>query len=86
MRNHTIGSSNHYNSQGEFEYQIQLGSKNYPEYPVRSHAESFYQLCKTMGAHSIKSRSFDIDSHDYRTWKFICGIDMEKVIEAGLLV
>ena len=83
MRNHTVGTSNHFNSEGECEYQTQLGSKLYPVYPVRSHSESFSQLCKTMGVHSHKSRSFDIDSHDYRSWKFVCGIDTEKVIEAG---
>ena len=83
MRNRLLSSKNHFDSDGEFEYQIQLGSKMYPVYPVRSHAEAFSQLSKTMGIYSHKSRSFDIDSADYRSWKFICGIDMEKVIEAG---
>ena len=31
---------------GEFEFQFQIGSKSYPEYPIRSHNESFYQLKK----------------------------------------
>ena len=30
----------------EIEFQIQLGSKLYPETPIRSHSESFYQLRK----------------------------------------
>ena len=32
---------------GEFEFHMQIGSKMYPEYPIRSHAEAFYQLGKT---------------------------------------
>jgi hypothetical protein len=27
--------------------------------------------------------NFDIDSHEYRNWKFILAIDMERVLEAG---
>ena len=37
-------NSSSYN--GEIEFQVQLGSKMYPEYPIRSHAEAFYQLRK----------------------------------------
>ena len=29
---------------GEFEFQLQLGSKLFPEYPIRSHNEAYYQL------------------------------------------
>ena len=83
MRNLIRGSSNHYNSDGEFETQLQLGSKLYPEYPIRSHAEAFYQLRKALGNQSSKVHGFDIDSIDYRSWKFVCGIDMEKVLDAG---
>ena len=34
---------------GEFEFQLQIGSKLFPEYPVRSHNEALYQLKKTLG-------------------------------------
>ena len=83
MRNLTVGTENQYNSNGEFEAQLQLGSKLYPEYPIRSHAEAYYQLRKALGIQSSKLHSFDIDTHDYRSWKFVCAIDMEKVLEAG---
>ena len=76
-------ADNQFNSNGEFEAQLQLGSKLYPEYPIRSHAEAFYQLRKTMGVQSSSLHSFDVDSHDFRTCKFIRGTDMEKVLEAG---
>ena len=77
------GDHNAQNSLGEFEFQLQLGPKLYPEYPIRSHGEGFYQLRKTVGAHSNKHHSIEIGSHEYRHHKFILGIDTEKVLEAG---
>jgi hypothetical protein len=38
-----------YNPNLEFESQIQIGSKQFPEYPIKSIAETFCQLRKTMG-------------------------------------
>jgi len=35
-----------YNFEKELQWQLQIGSKNFPEYPVRSIAETFYQLKK----------------------------------------
>jgi hypothetical protein len=72
-----------WNQDGEFEFQLQLGSKLYPEYPIRSHSEAFYQLRKTLGMQSSNIHSFDIDYYEYRRWKFIIATDMEKVLEAG---
>ena len=64
------------------DFQVQIGSKLFPEYPIRSHAEAYYQLRKTLGKHD-QHNSFDITQHEYRCRKFIMGIDMEKVLEAG---
>ena len=36
----------------EFEYHMQIGSKLYPEYPIKFHAEAYYQLRKTLGHQS----------------------------------
>ena len=71
-----------YDSNGEFECQVQVGAKNFPEFPIRSHAEAFYQLRKCLGKHE-QHNSFDITAHEYRCRKFVIGIDMEKVLEAG---
>ena len=46
MYEYAKGADNQFNSNGEFEAQLQLGAKLYPEYPIRSHAEAFYQLRK----------------------------------------
>ena len=72
-----------WNQDGEFEFQLQLGSKLYPEYPIRSHSEAFYQLRKTLGMQSSNLHSFDIDYYEYRRWKFVIATNMEKVLEAG---
>ena len=67
---------------GEFEFHVQIGSKLFPEYPVRSHAEAFYQLRKMLGVLGSSVHNFDIGSTTYRSSKFILAIDTEKVLEA----
>jgi hypothetical protein len=36
-----------------------------------------------MGIQSSIFHSFDINTEEYRTWKFIVGIDTEKVLQAS---
>ena len=74
---------NVYDQESEIaDFQISVGSKLYPEYPIRSHAEAYYQLRKTLGAHD-QHNSFDITQSEYRCRKFILGMDFEKVSEHG---
>ena len=61
----------------EHSYQIQIGSKLVPEYPVNSLSESFSQLKKTVG------HGFKMHSRWYRTHKYIIGLDLEKISGAG---
>lgn len=68
---------------GEFKFQLQIGSKLYPEYPIVSHSESYSQLKKTLGIQSSDVHSFDINSRAYRDNKFVLAIDTEKMLEAG---
>ncbi len=78
----TSGEVNH-SSAGDFEFQMQIGSKLYPEYPIRSHAEAFYQLKKTLGIQSSNLHSFDVSAAEYRDNKMILAIDTEKMLDAG---
>jgi hypothetical protein len=72
-----------YNSQFELDScYIQIGSKIYPEYPIRSHAEAFYQLTKCLGIQASDIHNLDINPKQYHVHKFIIGIDLEKVLEA----
>ena len=62
----------------EMEMQLQVGSKVYPEYPVRSLQEQFYQLRKCMGTETSNFHSLDITPFQYRIHKFIAAFDTEK--------
>ena len=57
-----------YDQNGEFEFWMQIGSKMFPEYPIRGHAEAYSQLRKTLGIHS-PFISFDIRGAEYRRHK-----------------
>ncbi len=72
-----------HNSDGEFEFQLQIGSKLYSVYPIRSHNEAYYQLKKTLGVQASEVHNFDVSAVEYRGYKFILGTDCEKVLEAG---
>lgn len=72
-----------HNLLGDFEFQLQIGSFLFPEYRIRSHAEAFYNLQKTLGIRSNSMHNFDISGDEYRRDKLILGIDTEKILEAG---
>ena len=72
-----------HDSAGKFEFQLQIGSKLFPEYPIRSHNEAYYQLKKTLGVQSSAVHNFDLSPLEYRDNKLIIGTDCEKVLDAG---
>ena len=49
-----------YDPSFEMEFQLQVGSKLFPEYPMRSLQGCFYQLRKCMGVESSNFHSLDI--------------------------
>jgi hypothetical protein len=72
-----------YDYDKELQWQLQIGSKMFPEYPCRSMAETFYQLKKALGIHGSAFHSVDISDEQYRNDHFIIGVDTEKILEAG---
>jgi hypothetical protein len=72
-----------YDAKKELEYQIQIGSKLFPVYPVRSLAESFSQLKKTLGIHQTNFHSIDISMKKYMHNHFVVAVDTEKQLSAG---
>jgi hypothetical protein len=62
---------------------VQIGSRRYPEFPITSHAEAFYQLTKCLGIQASDLHNVDINLLQYHSHKFIMGIDLEKVLEAA---
>ena len=58
-------------------FQLQIGAKLFPEYPIKTHAEAFYSLRKALGIQANNLHSIDIDGNEYRN---IVGIDTEKLL------
>ena len=67
----------------ELEFQMQVGSKLFPEYPIRSISESFSQLKKSVGILGSNFHSVSISPMQYRNDHFVIGIDTEKALGAS---
>ena len=57
---------------------MQIGSKLFPEYPIRSVSEAFSQLKKSVGILGSNFHSLSISPTQYRNDHFVIGIDTEK--------
>jgi hypothetical protein len=68
-----------YNSANELGYQIQLGSKLYPEMRTTSNSEAWYYLSKTLKHQNTNEHGFQIEPHAYYNHEFIIGQNFEKV-------
>ena len=79
---HPMTWDNNYTSSGELEVSLQIGSKKFPDYPLRPVSETFSALRKCMGIQGSTFHSIDMDTYEYRTHKLIVGIDTEKVLQA----
>ena len=78
---HPMQGTHNFNQ--ELEFQVQIGSKMYPEYPCMSLPQAFYELKKALGIASSAYHSISPTRGQYMGDHFIAGIDTEKVIEAG---
>ena len=78
---HPMGSAA-YNQYKELEFQMQIGSKLFPEYPIRSLAEAFYQLRKSLGINSTNAQMNMVQRY-YRDHKFVISLDTEKMTGAS---
>ena len=72
-----------FNPEKELEFQIQLGGKLYPEYPVKSISEAFCILKQTLNLPDWGLHSVGVDYHQYTSSKFIFGMSFEKMPEAS---
>ena len=72
----------HYDYSKELQYQVQIGSKMFPEYPCSSVAQALYELKKAVGIASSSYHSIAPTRLQYMDDHFIVGVDTEKVIEA----
>ena len=77
------GTDGVYDSARELQFQVQIGSKQFPEYPIRSASEAFTQLRKTTGILGSTVGSLDIDNEKYEKLHHIIALDTEKTLQAG---
>ncbi len=61
-------------------FQLQIGAKLFPEYPIKTHAEAFYLLRKALGIQVNNWHGVDIEGNEYGNNKFIFGVDIEKLL------
>ena len=66
----------------EIQFEMQIGSNKYSGSPLRSIAECYYQLRKSLGVHEINAQ-MNMDATSYANDKFVIGIDTEKVLGAS---
>ena len=72
-------SGYYYNPDLDLEFQLQLGSKLYPEYPCRSLSQAFYYLRKALNLPLFHQHHLSIEYSAYRVDKFIFAMNFEKV-------
>ena len=77
------GGKGVYDPTREIEFQLQIGSKKFPESEIKSTSECFYNLRKTMGVHASSNHSLGVNMHEYMYDNFIIGIDTEKSMQAS---
>ena len=73
----------YYDPNLEFEYQIQLGSKLYPEYPAKSNGEAYDQSARTWEALHLSFHSIITSGQHYRNLKITVGLDFKHVLKDG---
>jgi hypothetical protein len=61
-----------------FSFQLQLGSKLWPEQPTSSMAECYETLRKAVGTHNQDIKNISLDRGDYGSFSFCLGVDLEK--------
>jgi hypothetical protein len=77
---HPMGDNVNNQMNSEIEFQMQIGSTLFPEYPIRSLAEAFYLLKKCLGINASAFHAIHLSRRHYSNTKFIIGIDTGKVL------
>ena len=73
-----MASSARYDFTKEIEYQVQIGSKQIPEYPCRGISAAYSELKKALGILGSPWHSISPNYQQYCRDHFIIGIDCEK--------
>jgi hypothetical protein len=68
---------------GEFEFHFQIGSKLFPEYPIRSHNEAFFKLKKRWVFKLRRCTTSISSTTQYRDRHVILDTACERILDAG---
>ena len=82
-QNHEPLDAGIYDKNKDLEFQIQLGSKLYPEYPCNSITQCFYHLRKALNLPMFHQHSMNINFRQYRDRQFIFAFSFEKVPDSS---
>ena len=83
MINNTEAENGFYNADLDLEFQIQLGSKLYPEYPCNSLTQCFYHLRKALNLPTFHQHSISSQFLEYKEDEFIFGFNLERVPDSS---
>ena len=72
-----------YDVNKDLEFQIQLGSQLFPEYPCNSITQCFYHLRKALNLPMFHQHSLAVDFIQYRDRQFIFGFNFERVVDSS---
>ena len=72
-----------YDVNKDLEFQIQLGSKLYPEQPCNSLTQCFYHLRKALNLPMFHQHSLSIDFKQYRDRQFLFAFSLERVQDSS---
>ena len=72
-----------YDSDLDLEFQLQLGSKLFPEYPWKSITQAFYYLPQALNLPLFHQHHLSIEFDQYECNKFIFAINMERVPDSS---
>ena len=81
----TLSIHGNCNPDNDLEFQLQLGSKLFPEYPYpcKNITQAFYYLRKALNLPLFHQHHLSIEFNQYKTDKFIFAINMEKVPDSS---
>ena len=72
-----------YDVNKDLEWQIQIGSQLFPEYPCNSLTQCFYHLRKALNLPVFHQHSLAVDFIQYRDRQFIFGFNFERVVDSS---
>ena len=79
----TYTATGNYDPDLDLEFQLQLGSKLYPENPCKSITQAFYYLRKALNFPLFHQHHLSIEFNQYKSNKFIFAMNMEKVPDSS---